>query len=291
MLYLTIRRTDGRGGNVVGRVSGWKNALNTLVIHYGDRITQQSNPVTSLTQNFGQTHVVTGPTASTACLGSSTASCTLNLTDMRGDVVATAAITSGVGTVSGYSEQTEFGQPRSQSTQNAVAPLYGWLGTHEKAENNLSGLVLMGARVYNPTTSLFSASDPVYQGNANPYTYPGDPVNAFDLSGDSGKWTIQACKLLIGITAFCNIAVDNNSPLKDPHEASAVITAGKDDADQIERDMKRIQSKLISEEEHYTESDLSAQDYSLNLSVGAAISSVERRPLRLELEVRVASMG
>ena len=41
VLYLTIRRTDGRGGNVVGRVSGWKNALNTLVIHYGDRITQQ----------------------------------------------------------------------------------------------------------------------------------------------------------------------------------------------------------------------------------------------------------
>ena len=41
VLYLTIRRTDGRGGNVIGRVSGWKSALNTLVIHYGDRINQQ----------------------------------------------------------------------------------------------------------------------------------------------------------------------------------------------------------------------------------------------------------
>ena len=71
-----------------------------------------------------------------------------------------------------------------QATQNAVAPLYGWLGVHQKAEDNLSGLVLMGARVYNPTTSLFSASDPVYQGNANPYTYPSDPVNQFDLSGN-----------------------------------------------------------------------------------------------------------
>ena len=57
-----------------------------------------------------------------------------------------------------------------------------------------------------------------------------------------------------------------------------MITAGKDDADQIERDMKRIQSKLISEEEHYTESDLSAQDYSLNSASGAAISSVEDHP-------------
>ncbi len=37
VLYLTIRRTDGRGGNVVGRVRNWKSVLNTLAIHYGDR--------------------------------------------------------------------------------------------------------------------------------------------------------------------------------------------------------------------------------------------------------------
>jgi RHS repeat-associated protein len=136
-------------------------------------------------------NVLTGPTATTSCLGSSTASCTLNLTDMRGDIIATAIITSGTATVSGYSEQTEFGQARSQSVQNTVAPLYGWLGTHQKAENNLSALVLMGARVYNPTTALFSESDPVYQGNANPYTYPSDPVNQFDLSGMKGGDTLS----------------------------------------------------------------------------------------------------
>jgi putative transposase len=39
VLYLTIRRTDGRGGNVVGRVRNWKSVLNTLVLHYPDRIT------------------------------------------------------------------------------------------------------------------------------------------------------------------------------------------------------------------------------------------------------------
>jgi transposase-like protein len=38
ILYLTIRRTDGRGGNVVGRVRNWKSVLNTLLLHYGDRI-------------------------------------------------------------------------------------------------------------------------------------------------------------------------------------------------------------------------------------------------------------
>ncbi len=37
VLYLTIRRTDGRGGNVVGSVRNWKSVLNTLALHYGDR--------------------------------------------------------------------------------------------------------------------------------------------------------------------------------------------------------------------------------------------------------------
>jgi transposase-like protein len=39
VLYLTIRTRDGRGGNVVGRVRNWKQVLNILDIHYGDRIT------------------------------------------------------------------------------------------------------------------------------------------------------------------------------------------------------------------------------------------------------------
>jgi transposase-like protein len=38
ILYLTIRRTDGRGGNVIGKVRNWKSVLNTLAIHYSDRI-------------------------------------------------------------------------------------------------------------------------------------------------------------------------------------------------------------------------------------------------------------
>ena len=68
-------------------------------------------------------------------------------------------------------------------TQQSVAACYGWLGTHQKQENNLSGLVLMGVRVYNPVTGTFTESDAVLGGNANPYTYPGDPVNGSDLTG------------------------------------------------------------------------------------------------------------
>ena len=117
-----------------------------------------------------------------SCLGITTAACTLNLTDLRGNVIATASLSNDAA-VTGYSETTEFGLARSASTESTVAPVYGWLGTHEKAANNLSGLVVMGVRIYNPVTGLFSSPDPVYQGNANPYTYPSDPINEFDLSG------------------------------------------------------------------------------------------------------------
>ena len=38
VLYLTIRTKDERGSNVVGRVRDWKQVLNMLVLHFGDRI-------------------------------------------------------------------------------------------------------------------------------------------------------------------------------------------------------------------------------------------------------------
>jgi transposase-like protein len=38
VLYLTIRTRDPRGGNAVGRVRNWKQVLNVLLLHYGDRI-------------------------------------------------------------------------------------------------------------------------------------------------------------------------------------------------------------------------------------------------------------
>ena len=38
ILYLPIKTRDTRGGNAVGRVRNWKQVLNTLVLHYGERI-------------------------------------------------------------------------------------------------------------------------------------------------------------------------------------------------------------------------------------------------------------
>jgi RHS repeat-associated protein len=100
---------------------------------------------------------------------------TLELANLHGDIVATAA--TGVGS---YSESTEYGAPRS--AVSAFSP-YGWLGAKQRSDLDLGGLILMGVRLYNPATGRFLTVDPVPGGNANAYTYPENPLDQFDLTG------------------------------------------------------------------------------------------------------------
>jgi RHS repeat-associated protein len=81
-----------------------------------------------------------------------------------------------------------FNPRRRARTRTRVRPKassYGWLGTKKRSADSLGGLTLMGVRLYNPATGRFLSTDPVYGGNANPYVYPSDPVNASDTSGES----------------------------------------------------------------------------------------------------------
>lgn len=41
----------------------------------------------------------------------------------------------------------------------------------------------MGERLYNPATGLFTSRDPIVGGNTTAYSYPQDPVNLHDISG------------------------------------------------------------------------------------------------------------
>ncbi|MEI7779888.1 MAG: RHS repeat-associated core domain-containing protein [Actinomycetes bacterium] len=84
---------------------------------------------------------------------------------------------------------------------NAIAgggQAYGWVGGKNRITNPTTGLIQMGARIYNPTTGQFGSVDPVYGGNPNPYTYPTDPIGGYDPSGkylaqDGGALTNPAC--------------------------------------------------------------------------------------------------
>ncbi|MFJ1567090.1 RHS repeat-associated core domain-containing protein [Streptomyces erythrochromogenes] len=76
-------------------------------------------------------------------------------------------------------DNDEYGNARTGQS----ATRYNWLGGKQRSSETLSGLMLMGVRLYNPTSGRFLSTDPVYGGGDNAYGYPGDPVNQFDLDG------------------------------------------------------------------------------------------------------------
>ena len=103
----------------------------------------------------------------------------MQLTNLRGHVVTTLDLDSNA--VSGWSVYDSFGNPQtSQANDNLIS--YSSYGQQERATNT-TGLILMGARVYNPETNQFTSKDPIKGGNENPYTYPNDPINGSDFSG------------------------------------------------------------------------------------------------------------
>lgn len=76
-----------------------------------------------------------------------------------------------------------------------------------------SGLVLMGARLYNPFTGQFTGSDPVYGGNSTAYSYPQDPIGGLDLTGEDSSPTgfralWKSCRGAGGSRKVCGKAVD-----------------------------------------------------------------------------------
>jgi RHS repeat-associated protein len=110
----------------------------------------------------------------------------LQLTNLHGDIVATAGpdVTPPVEEAGLLStlESTEFGVPR-----DGTSPRFGWLGAKHRNVDSLTGIVLMGVRLYVPGLGRFLQVDPVPGGGANAYDYARqDPLNTFDLDGRFG---------------------------------------------------------------------------------------------------------
>jgi RHS repeat-associated protein len=68
--------------------------------------------------------------------------------------------------------------------EHLVRIFHRYVGAWDKQYDTTNGLILMGARPYDPTLGRFLAVDPIDGGSLNNYDYAGqDPINKYDLDG------------------------------------------------------------------------------------------------------------
>jgi RHS repeat-associated protein len=109
-----------------------------------------------------------------------TTSLTYQLTNLQGSIVAQASSDPSSTSLQSVTPVTEYGVPTTSTPAK-----YSWLGGKGKATELPSGIVAMGARVYDPYTGTFLQTDPIPGADANAYGYAnGDPANQTDLDGD-----------------------------------------------------------------------------------------------------------
>ncbi|MDO0911852.1 DNRLRE domain-containing protein [Streptomyces sp. DT2A-34] len=167
-----------------GSGSSWTQTA-AKVNHYGDD-GDKPRWIVEDTGTGAVTRNVTSATGTLAATTSKTGDTVLYLNTIHGDVALLLPLDTSKAPVA--LDNDEFGNPRSGQT----AARYSWLGASQRSSETVSGDVLMGVRVYDPTLGRFLQTDPVYGGSATAYDYVDqDPVNQYDLSGQA-KW-VRKC--------------------------------------------------------------------------------------------------
>ena len=128
-----------------------------------------------------------------AVLSKATGSEIWSISNLHGDTIATLSSTGVV--TGGPFTYDPYGKTIGGAPDNQIGSFdNGWLGKNQRPLEQQAGLrsvIEMGARIYDPQLGRFLQVDPIEGGTANDYSYVEDPINQFDLDGNScwGSWS------------------------------------------------------------------------------------------------------
>jgi len=149
----------------------------TVISHYaGD----SDSPAWTVDSAGKWTRDIAGIDGNLAAIQTNGGTPVLQLPNLHGDIVATAAMSETETKLLSTAETTEFGTPSVSNPSK-----YSWLGADQRSTELPTGVIAMGARTYIPQIGRFEQTDPQPGGGASAYSYTsGDPVNTADPSGE-----------------------------------------------------------------------------------------------------------
>ncbi|WP_261575317.1 hypothetical protein [Frankia gtarii] len=147
------------------RVRSWTDGSSTSTNHY---TSASGDSPAWIGAGSSWSRNITGIGGDLAAVQTDTGAVTLQLANLHGDVVATVDDSTSVTSPASYAESTEFGSPYFPSSAYSR---YGWLGAKQRSRDTLSGLTLMGVRLYDPSLGRLLQTDPVPGGSDNAYDY------------------------------------------------------------------------------------------------------------------------
>lgn len=178
----------------------------TKTAHYANDSDEPAWIAEDATLPSDVTRYVSGVEGDLAITTSTTGDRVLQLVDLHGDITATLPIDDGAtqATWTGIelSRSDGFGNPEPLTgggSPNAPPQRYTWLGAAQRSAEALGDVILMGVRLYHPTTGRFLTPDPVPGGSANAYDYcNADPVNCTDLNGTFSFRSLLSAVAIVG---------------------------------------------------------------------------------------------
>ncbi|MFJ6105715.1 DNRLRE domain-containing protein [Streptomyces sp. NPDC092359] len=166
--------------------AGTWSTTQSKVNHYGadgdsPRWITEDTASGKLTRNVGSA------SAGLAATTSATGEVVLQLSNIHGDVALRLPLDSAVAPLA--VDADEYGNARPGSSTGR----YNWLGASLRSAETLTGITLMGVRLYDPRIGRFLSVDPMNGGSCNAYDYAcADPQNKYDTDGTYLRERVQS---------------------------------------------------------------------------------------------------